>query len=49
VAMDYIKAHYYASHETINPTRIIPSGPLIDFNTAHGREQFYAEKQSKRA
>jgi len=49
VAMDYIKAHYYTSHETINPTRIIPSGPLIDFNTAHGREQFYAEKQSKRA
>jgi len=49
VAMDYIKAHYYASHETINPTRIIPSGPLIEFNTAHGREQFSAEKQPKRA
>ena len=49
VAMDYIKAHYYGSHESINPTRIIPSGPLINFNTAHGREQFSAEKQSKRA
>jgi len=22
-----IKAHYYGSHETINPTRIIPIGP----------------------
>ena len=37
VAMDYIKAHYYGSHETINPTRIIPVGPDIDFNTPHGR------------
>lgn len=49
VAMDYIKAHYYASHETINPTRIIPSGPLLDFNTVHGREQFSAEKKTYRA
>jgi len=39
VAMDYIKTHYYGSHETINPTRIVPIGPYIDFNAAHGREQ----------
>jgi putative glutathione S-transferase len=38
VALDYIKAHYYASHETINPTRIIPVGPIIDFTEPHGRE-----------
>lgn len=38
VAMDYIKAHYYGSHETINPTRIIPVGPAIDFTSEHGRE-----------
>lgn len=38
VAMNYIKAHYYGSHETINPTQIIPAGPVIDFATAHGRE-----------
>ena len=38
VAMDYIKMHYYGSHETINPTRIIPTGPHIDFNTPHNRE-----------
>jgi putative glutathione S-transferase len=48
VAMDYIRAHYYGSHETINPKRIIPAGPLIDFNTAHGREQLSAKKQAKR-
>ncbi len=39
VAMDYIKAHYYGSHETINPTRIIPAGPYIDFKSAHQREK----------
>ncbi len=39
VAMDYIKAHYYGSHETINPTRIIPTGPYIDFDSAHNRER----------
>ncbi len=38
VAMDYIKAHYYGSHETINPTRVIPLGPDIDFHIPHGRE-----------
>ena len=39
VAMDYIKAHYYGSHETINPTRIIPTGPVLDFTSKHNREQ----------
>lgn len=37
VDMSYIKAHYYGSHESINPTRIVPVGPAIDFNTEHGR------------
>ncbi|GLS83104.1 glutathione S-transferase family protein [Paraferrimonas haliotis] len=37
VAMQYIKTHYYASHDTINPTRVIPAGPVIDFNEPHGR------------
>lgn len=39
VNMDHIKSHYYASHETINPTRIIPAGPIIDFMAPHQREQ----------
>ena len=26
---DHIKRHYFFSHESINPTRIIPIGPLI--------------------
>ncbi|MEH6579329.1 MAG: glutathione S-transferase family protein [Amphritea sp.] len=40
VQLDYIKEHYYGSHETINPTRIVPAGPVIDFNEPHNREQF---------
>lgn len=39
VSIDNIKAHYYGSHETINPTRIIPIGPDIYFDTPHEREQ----------
>lgn len=39
VAIEYSKAHYYGSHETINPTRIIPAGPRIDFTITHHREQ----------
>jgi putative glutathione S-transferase len=39
VAMDYIKAHYYGSHETINPTRVIPMGPALDFTRKHNRER----------
>ena len=31
------KQHYYASHETVNPTRIVPMGPELDFNEPHGR------------
>ncbi len=31
VDIDYIKAHYYGSHTTINPTGIIPLGPELNF------------------
>jgi glutathionyl-hydroquinone reductase len=27
----HIKGHYYQSHGTINPTGIVPAGPLLDF------------------
>ena len=39
VNMEHIKQHYYPSHANINPTRIIPIGPAIDFTTAHHRDQ----------
>ncbi|MBA4783580.1 MAG: glutathione S-transferase family protein [Rhizobiales bacterium] len=39
VNMDHIKGHYYRSHETINPTRIVPLGPEIDLNRPHNRPE----------
>jgi putative glutathione S-transferase len=38
----HIKRHYYQSHETINPTRIVPVGPELDFLSPHGRERSLA-------
>ena len=37
VNMQHIKNHYYASHETINPSRVIPTGPELDFSAPHNR------------
>ena len=37
VNLDSIKQHYYGSHESINPTRIVPVGPMIDFTQPHTR------------
>ncbi|MFC6381323.1 glutathione S-transferase family protein [Psychrobacter glacincola] len=37
INMDHIKAHYYTSHATINPTAIVPVGPVIDFDEPHER------------
>lgn len=38
VKIDHIKNHYYQSHESINPTRIVPKGPILDFSAPHNRE-----------
>lgn len=37
VHMDHIKTHYYASHKTINPTGVVPSGPNLDYSAPEGR------------
>lgn len=37
VAMDQIKRHYYTTHDSLEPTRIIPIGPELDFTAPHGR------------
>ena len=37
VDFGHIKQHYYASHETVNPSRIVPVGPDIDYDAPHGR------------
>ncbi len=38
VNMQQIKQHYYYSHDSINPTRIVPKGPDQDFKLAHDRD-----------
>ncbi|MDP1559690.1 MAG: glutathione S-transferase family protein [Nitrosomonas sp.] len=40
VNFDQIKTHYYYSQDTINPTRIVPLGPEIDYYTGHNRDRF---------
>ena len=39
VNLDHIKRHYYITHTAINPTRIVPIGPLLDLTKQHGRER----------
>jgi putative glutathione S-transferase len=31
VSFEFIKKHYYGSHRTINPTGILPKGPIMDW------------------
>jgi putative glutathione S-transferase len=40
VNLDHIKRHYFMSHTSINPTRIVPKGPAIDFSLLHDRSRF---------
>ena len=39
VNMEHIKKHYYGSHESVNPTRIVPVGPAIDYMQPHNRDR----------
>lgn len=39
VNFDHIVRHYHYSHETINPHRIIPINPQIDWMAPHGRDR----------
>lgn len=42
VNFDHIKRHYYMTHDEINPTRIVPAGPLLDLAAPPGREHLGA-------
>jgi glutathionyl-hydroquinone reductase len=35
----HIKRHYYGSHPTVNPTGIVPAGPVLDWDRPHGRDR----------
>ena len=38
--LDHIKQHYYKSHPQVNPSGIVPKGPMIDLDSPHGRDRF---------
>ncbi len=40
VNFDHIKTHYYVSQITINPTQVVPVGPVLDYARPHNRDQF---------
>ncbi|HLW69726.1 MAG TPA: glutathione S-transferase family protein [Candidatus Binataceae bacterium] len=42
VDLAQIKRHYYSSHSSINPTRIVPKGPPVDLSMPHDRGRRYA-------
>jgi len=42
VNMDHIKRHYYMTHPNINPNRVVPVGPALDYEEPHGREALAA-------
>ncbi|QJE73730.1 glutathione S-transferase family protein [Aerophototrophica crusticola] len=37
VNFQHIKGHYYQSHTMINPTGVVPLGPVLDLDRPHGR------------
>jgi putative glutathione S-transferase len=39
INFDHIKRHYYMTHTQINPTRIVPIGPVLDLGKPHNRER----------
>ncbi|HYW09220.1 MAG TPA: glutathione S-transferase family protein [Longimicrobium sp.] len=42
VNFDHIKRHYYMTHERLNPSRIVPAGPLVDWTEPHDRARLSA-------
>jgi putative glutathione S-transferase len=42
VSFEHIVRHYHYSHETINPHRIVPIGPDLDWQAPHGRDRLAA-------
>ncbi len=38
VNFSHIKSHYYVTHTEINPTQIVPLGPVLDLTKPHGRK-----------
>jgi len=41
IDFDHIKRHYYITHTEINPTGIVPLGPVLDLGAPHRREALF--------
>jgi glutathionyl-hydroquinone reductase len=39
VNFDHIRRHYYQTHDHLNPSRIVPRGPEIDWHAPHKRDR----------
>jgi putative glutathione S-transferase len=48
VDLEQIKEHYYRSHARINPTGVVPLGPVLDFALPHGREYLFRQQAGAR-
>jgi len=48
VNLDHIKRHYFLSHRHLNPSGLVPLGPILDFSRAHDRERFAATTAKRR-
>ncbi|GAB4508337.1 MAG: glutathione S-transferase family protein [Sulfuricaulis sp.] len=48
VDFDHIKRHYFMSHRHLNPSGLVPKGPILDFSTAHDRERFASSIAKRR-
>ncbi len=46
--MAHVKAHYYRSHDEINPTGFVPVGPDLDWTAPHGREAMSGAESDRR-
>ncbi len=42
VNFDHIKRHYYMTHDQLNPSRIVPAGPVMDWTAPHDRARLGA-------
>jgi putative glutathione S-transferase len=47
VDLDHIKRHYYVSHGSINPTGIVPKGPILYLDEPHDRERLSSQRVSE--
>ncbi|MFB6244344.1 MAG: glutathione S-transferase family protein [Halobaculum sp.] len=47
VNLEHITRHYYGSHTSLNPKRLVPTGPDIDFTESHDRDSLPGERPAE--